>query len=219
MTEKIKTEVIYVRGNHDDFLDQILPLQFGKFTICRDYILESKGKKFYVTHGDIFDAITTNLRWLAKLGDIGYTFLLWLNKTYNNRRQRKGLPYYSLSQLVKQKVKSAVSYISDFQQELTAYAENKKYDGVICGHIHHAAIEQYGNTTYMNSGDWIESLSALVEDYQGNWDILYYHDLVEEEHERENLVFRKKQETDEKISSVTEQAKDEYIELKEALHN
>lgn len=202
MTEKIKTEVIYVRGNHDDFLDQILPLQFGKFIICRDFELESKGKKFYVTHGDIFDSITTNLRWLAKLGDMGYTFLLWLNKTYNNRRIRKGLPYYSLSGIIKQKVKSAISYISDFQEELTIYAKKKNYDGVICGHIHHPAILQYEETIYMNSGDWIESLSALTEDHQGNWKIVYYHELLKEEKEHAEELLNQHMEHVKEIKNI-----------------
>jgi UDP-2,3-diacylglucosamine pyrophosphatase LpxH len=181
MMEKYKTKVVYLRGNHDDFLDNILPFAFGDIKIVKDYILYSKGKKFLVMHGDIFDAITTHLRWLAMLGDIGYTFLLWLNKVYNNWRVRKGLPYYSLSQLVKQKVKGAVAYISKFESELVKLARAKGFDGIICGHIHHPVITQYGDVVYMNSGDWVESLSALVENYKGEWKILYYSDLIKDE--------------------------------------
>ena len=173
MMEKHDTRVIYVRGNHDDFLDNILPFMFGDISIVKDFIYTSQGKKFYVVHGDIFDAITTNLRWLAKLGDIGYTFLLWVNKIYNNRRIKRGLPYFSLSQAIKQKVKGAVSYISDYEGELVKIARLKNCDGVICGHIHHPAINNYNDVMYMNSGDWVESLSALVEDYKGNWEIVY----------------------------------------------
>lgn len=176
------TEVIYLRGNHDDFLDQILPISFGRFSLQRDYVYESKGKKYYVVHGDIFDSITTNLRWVALLGDVGYTFLLWLNKHYNARRVRQGLPYYSLSQAVKAKVKSAVSYISKYEEELAKLAKLKNFDGVICGHIHQPAIANYDGVVYLNSGDWVESLSALTEDYAGNWELRYYSDLQKEKY-------------------------------------
>lgn len=181
MMEKHKTEVIYLRGNHDDFMDTILPFVFGKIHLVKDYIYHSKGKKFLILHGDVFDSITSNLRWLAKLGDIGYTFLLWLNKVYNAWRIRRGLPYYSLSQAIKQKVKSAVSYISDYEMELVKLARAKGCDGVICGHIHHPANTQYGDVLYLNSGDWVESLTALVENYDGEWKIVYYADLVKDE--------------------------------------
>ena len=181
MMEKHQTKIVYVRGNHDDFMDNILPFIFGNINLVKDYSFQSKGKKFLVIHGDIFDAITTHFRWLAMLGDIGYTLLLWINKLYNNWRVRRGLPYYSLSQIVKQKVKSAVSYISNYEIELVKLARSKGYDGVICGHIHHPAVTQYGDILYMNSGDWVESMSALVENYKGEWNILYYSDLKEEE--------------------------------------
>ncbi len=181
MIEKHNTKVIYVRGNHDDFLDHILPFEFAGISIVKDYIYESFNKRYLVIHGDIFDAITTNLRWLAKLGDTGYTFLLWINKMYNNYRVKRGLPYYSLSQVVKQKVKSAVSYISDYEKELVKIARKKDCVGVICGHIHHPAMIQYDDVLYLNSGDWVESLTAIVEDYQGNWKILRYADLANEE--------------------------------------
>jgi UDP-2,3-diacylglucosamine pyrophosphatase LpxH len=175
MIDKYDTKVIYLRGNHDDFLDQILPLLVGKqFQIRRDYILKSGEKKFYVTHGDIFDSITTNMKWLAHLGDLGYTFLLWLNKNYNRYREWKGLPYYSLSQIIKQKVKMAVNYVNDFENELADLAKAKGCDGIICGHIHQAAIKEINGITYLNSGDWVETMSALVEDFDGNWSLVYF---------------------------------------------
>jgi len=188
MLDKSEIDIIYVRGNHDDFLDNLLPLEFNRLSLVNEHYHYSGGKKYFVIHGDIFDTITTNLRWLAKLGDIGYTFLLWVNKIYNNRRIKKGLPYFSLSQYVKQKVKSAVSYISDFEKELVDLAKSKNCSGVICGHIHHPAITQYGDLVYMNSGDWVESLSALVEDFNGNWKIIYYSDLLIEEEIEEKKV-------------------------------
>ena len=94
---------------------------------------------------------------------------------------RRGLPYFSLSQMVKQKVKSAVSYISDYEKELVKFAHSKGCDGVICGHIHHPAITQYGDVMYLNSGDWVESLTALVENYKGEWNIVNYADLIKDE--------------------------------------
>ena len=169
------TKVIYLRGNHDDFLDQVMPLRVGKnFSIRKDYVLKTGGKQFYVTHGDVFDSVTANMKWLAYLGDVGYTFLLWLNKFYNQYRAWRGLPYYSLSQRIKQRIKRAVNYISDFEEKLTELARARQCDGIICGHIHQPAIRDFSGITYMNSGDWVESLSALVEDYDGNWSLLYY---------------------------------------------
>jgi UDP-2,3-diacylglucosamine pyrophosphatase LpxH len=146
-------------------------------------------------HGDVFDSVTTNLKWVAKLGDVGYTFLLWLNQRYNNYRLKRGLPYYSLSQAVKAKVKSAVSYIDDFEKQLVCLANIRKCDGIICGHIHHPALKKIGNIEYMNSGDWVETLSALVETYEGMWEIVYYNEALigeeitdEDEHEDGNSL-------------------------------
>ena len=181
MIEENNTKVIYIRGNHDDFLDQIIPLRLGKnFQVRKDYILNSGTQRFYVTHGDVFDSITTNLKWLAYLGDVGYTFLLWINKFYNKYRSWRGLPYYSLSQRIKQSVKMAVNYMSDFEEKLTELARARSCDGVICGHIHHPAIREIDGIKYMNSGDWVETLSALVEDFDGNWNLLYYDQQVAE---------------------------------------
>ncbi|MDD2438570.1 MAG: UDP-2,3-diacylglucosamine diphosphatase [Massilibacteroides sp.] len=174
MMEIYNTEIIYIRGNHDDFLDNLVPFTFANISILKDYLLETNGKRYYVTHGDIFDSVTTHMRWLARLGDIGYTFLLWLNKYYNRIRKKQGKPYYSLSQAIKQKVKNAVSYISDFERTLVAFAKEKKADGIICGHIHRPANTFYENIHYLNSGDWVESLSALVENEQGEWSVVFF---------------------------------------------
>ncbi len=182
MIARHKTQVIYLRGNHDDFLDQVLPLRLGPhFQISKDYILASGSKRYYVTHGDVFDTITTHMKWLAYLGDMGYTFLLWINKLYNRYRTWYGLPYYSLSGKIKNKVKLAVNYISDFEEKLTELARSRQCDGIICGHIHQPSIRQLEDITYMNSGDWVESLSALVEDFNGNWSLLYYHPDMKEQ--------------------------------------
>ncbi len=174
LSAKGKCEVIYIRGNHDDFLDEMLPFSIGKFSIKKYFIHYGVEKKYFVTHGDLFDNITSKLKWLAKLGDVGYTFLLWLNHHYNSYRAKRGKPYYSISQIVKAKVKSAVSFISDYETALAKVAKARRCHGIICGHIHQPAIKQIDGIEYLNSGDWVETMSALVEDNLGNWKIVYY---------------------------------------------
>ena len=177
MIERDNTKVYYLRGNHDDFLDQILPLQIGNVSIQTDMIYESNGKKFFITHGDIFDSITTNLRWIAYLGDVGYTFLLWLNRLVNFHRRKRGLPYFSLSQFIKGKVKTAVAYIDQYEEELANMAKAKGCDGIICGHIHKAENRIINGIKYLNSGDWVETMSALAEDHDGSWQLIYYNEI------------------------------------------
>jgi UDP-2,3-diacylglucosamine pyrophosphatase LpxH len=174
MMQRDGTEIIYIRGNHDDFLDAVAPFRFVNIRVLNYYILKSNDKKYYVTHGDVFDSVTTGFRWLAEIGDLGYRVLLRLNKAINKRRLKRGLPYYSLSQKIKKHVKQAVSYITDYENELVRLAKTKKMDGVICGHIHQAANQLIDGVHYLNSGDWIESLTALTEDYQGNWHVFQY---------------------------------------------
>jgi UDP-2,3-diacylglucosamine pyrophosphatase LpxH len=181
MVEKQNTKVIYTRGNHDDFLDNVVPFTIGNLSIVKEYEYKSNGKKYWVIHGDIFDSVTTNMRWLAMLGDVGYTFLLWLNKVVNYWRMKRNKPYFSLSKYVKAKVKSALSYISDYENQLVKLAHARNYDGIICGHIHEPAIKNISGIEYLNSGDWVESMSALVEDEAGNWKIVYYDDLIDVE--------------------------------------
>jgi UDP-2,3-diacylglucosamine pyrophosphatase LpxH len=177
---KRKCKVIYLRGNHDDFLDEVIPFELGNFSIKKQFVLESNGKRYLVIHGDLFDTITKNMRWLAKLGDVGYTFLLWLNRHYNNYRTKRGLSYYSLSQSIKAKVKSAVSFISSFEEELAKVAKDRNCHGIICGHIHQPAIKMIGDIHYLNSGDWVETLSALVETTDGEWQLIYYNKWLED---------------------------------------
>ncbi len=186
LTAKNKCEIIYIRGNHDDFLEEMMPFRLGNFSIRKYYIHYGVQKKYFVTHGDIFDNITTRLKWIAKLGDTGYTFLLWLNRHYNTYREKRGLPYYSLSQAVKLKVKSAVSFISDYENELVKVAKARRCHGVICGHIHQPAIKTLQGIDYLNSGDWVESLTALTEDREGNWHIVYYQKWLLEQNIQKN---------------------------------
>lgn len=171
MMENHNTKIIYVRGNHDDFIDHLAPLSFGNVEIVNDYMHEKNGKRYYITHGDIFDNVTSNMVWLAKLGDIGYTMLLWLNRIYNIYRAKRGMEYFSLSQSIKQKVKSAVSYISNYENELVALARTRHADGIICGHIHQSADRMIDGIHYLNSGDWVESMTALLEHEDGTWEV------------------------------------------------
>jgi UDP-2,3-diacylglucosamine pyrophosphatase LpxH len=177
MMDSDKTKIFYLRGNHDDFLDQVLPLEIGNLSIRKDMIYESHGKRYFVAHGDVFDSVTTNFRWIAYLGDIGYTFLLWLNRQVNHQRRKKGLSYYSFSQYVKSKIKSAISFIDDYEKELTKMAKAKGCDGIICGHIHKPELKTIDGIYYYNSGDWVESLSALAEDFEGNWKLIHYGEM------------------------------------------
>ena len=186
MMEKCGTDVVFVRGNHDDFLDSFAPWTFSNLHVVRDYEITSRGKKYFVTHGDIFDRVTSQMKWLAQLGDVGYTFLLSFNSLYNRYRSWRGKPYYSLSQQVKNKVKSAVNYISDFEHTLAEFAKARNCDGIICGHIHHPANTQYEGIHYLNSGDWVETMSALVEDKNGCWSVIYYSDFIESYPENKN---------------------------------
>ncbi len=172
------THIVYVRGNHDDFLDRLIPISLPNIDVVKDYTFTRNDQRYYVTHGDIFDYITSSMSWLAKIGDVGYTMLLWINSIYNRRRIKSGQPYKSLAQKVKSKVKASVSYISDFEQQLSTMARSMGFNNVICGHIHHPDIKQYGDVRYLNSGDWIESLSALTEDFEGNWQI--YQEQIKE---------------------------------------
>ncbi len=169
------TRIIYVRGNHDDFLDRVVPIRFLNMEIVKDYIYTSNDKRYFVLHGDLFDSVSSNIKWLAKLGDIGYSLLLLLNRYYNIRRKRKGLPYKSIAREVKAKVKSSLSYIDHFENNIVSLAKSKECDGVICGHIHHPEIKSIDGVEYLNSGDWVESLSALTEDYDGHWAIYQEH--------------------------------------------
>ncbi|MFI3259699.1 MAG: UDP-2,3-diacylglucosamine diphosphatase [Rikenellaceae bacterium] len=170
------TRIIYVRGNHDDFLDRVTPINFLNMEIINDYIYTSGDKRYYVIHGDIFDSVTSRISWLAKLGDIGYSLLLTINRIYNKYRMFRGLPYYSIARAVKDKVKSSLSALDGFETQICELAKVKECDGVICGHIHRPDIKDVNGIKYLNSGDWMESLTALTEDYEGNW-VLYREDV------------------------------------------
>jgi len=182
MTEKHNTELVYLRGNHDSFLDHIIPFIYDDIWVVKSHIHYSKGKKYLILHGDIFDPIVNNMRWLSNLGLSNYSFTLWLNKIYNLIVSKRDKVHFSLSKTINEQPVKAKEYIFNYEQDLVKLARKKECDGVICGHIHHPAITQYDDITYMNSGDWVDSMSALTEDYKGNWKVVNYSDIIKDEH-------------------------------------
>ena len=170
------TEVTYVTGNHDEFIRPYIEgvLQFGDIKIVnKAEYFGIDGKRYLVIHGDIFDGIGTVAPWLAHLGDKSYDVILRINAHFNWWRRKLGFGYWSLSKYLKHQVKGAVDFIFKFEINLAEYAKKNGYDGVICGHIHHAEIKEIDGIVYMNSGDWVESRSALVEHTNGTWEIVY----------------------------------------------
>ncbi|MFM2445599.1 MAG: hypothetical protein RI936_46 [Pseudomonadota bacterium] len=172
------TRVIYVPGNHDELGRQFCGLAFGQIQIAEEAEHELlDGRRLWVVHGDLADGVMQHARWLAHLGDAAYDFALWLNRHFNRLRIRLGWDYWSLSQYLKHRVKNAVSFISDFESVLVHEARRRGYDGVVCGHIHQAEIREVEGLLYCNDGDWVESLTALVETLEGElrivrWDRL-----------------------------------------------
>ncbi|MFA5265040.1 MAG: UDP-2,3-diacylglucosamine diphosphatase, partial [Opitutaceae bacterium] len=170
--EKQGTQVVYLRGNHDDVLGKFLPFQFGGLSVVEDHIHEGMDGKYFVLHGDVFDSVTKNFVFLSHLGDWGYHALLRINRAYNVWRLWRGREYWSLSQAIKARVKSAVSHISNFEEHIAELAESRGCKGVICGHIHTPANKMIGGIHYLNSGDWVESLTAIVEHYDGRFEMV-----------------------------------------------
>ena len=167
------TEVIYVPGNHDEVMRDYVGLVLGGVTIARDAVHETAdGKRLWVTHGDQFDAVAACAKWLAHLGDVGYTVALTVNVWFNAVRRSLGYPYWSLSKYLKHKVKNAVAKVGRFEETLAEEARRRGVDGVVCGHIHHAEMRTFGGITYCNDGDWVESCTALVEHRDGRLEIL-----------------------------------------------
>lgn len=169
------TRVVYVAGNHDEFLRPLIPygIGFGQVEIVNQAEhIGLDGRHYLVTHGDLFDGITRITPWLSFLGDRMYDFVLNLNSRFNWIRHRLGFGYWSLSKFLKYRVKKAVDFVFQFEVNLATYCRKKGYDGVICGHIHHAEIKEINGVAYMNDGDWVESMTALVEHHSGEWQIV-----------------------------------------------
>jgi UDP-2,3-diacylglucosamine pyrophosphatase LpxH len=167
------TRVVYIPGNHDEAGRQFVGLDFGEVAIREDAVHTlADGRRLWVVHGDFADGVMLHARWLAYVGDALYDFVLWLNNHFNRVRVKLGLPYWSLSQYLKHRVKNAVSFITGFEQLLLREARRRGYDGVVCGHIHKAEIREVDGLLYCNDGDWVESLTALVETFEGELSIV-----------------------------------------------
>jgi len=178
MLEKRNTEVVYLRGNHDDVLAAFLPLEFEGLSVVEEHVHEGAHGRYLVLHGDVFDTVTKNFVWLAHLGDWGYSFLLRLNRAYNAWRSWRGKEYWSLSKAIKARVKSAVNHVSDFETHIVELARQRGCTGVMCGHIHTPADKFLDDVHYLNSGDWVESLTAVVEHFDGRMEIVTFADFV-----------------------------------------
>ncbi|MEQ6289576.1 UDP-2,3-diacylglucosamine diphosphatase [Vogesella sp. GCM10023246] len=173
------TQVVYVPGNHDEAARQYAGLDFGGIAIRSEAEHRTAdGKRLLIIHGDEFDGVIQHVKWLAYVGDSLYTLILGLNRHYNWLRHKLGRPYWSLSQYLKHKVKNAVNFISDFEHILAAEARRRGFDGVICGHIHKPEVKDIDGIVYGNCGDWVESLSALVEHHDGRLEVVYWTQLA-----------------------------------------
>jgi hypothetical protein len=193
------TKIYYLTGNHDEMLRKFTDFNLGNLEVLNKLVLELDGKKAWFFHGDVFDITMKHSKWLAKLGAVGYDFLIILNSIANfvsEKILRKGR--LSFSQKVKQGFKSAIKFIDDFEETAVQVAIEKKYDYVVCGHIHHPIIKHfptdYGTITYLKSGDWVENLTSL-EYNNGNWSL--HHHIVEPDSEQE-LLEQEEEELNEK---------------------
>ena len=172
--------VIFVPGNHDEFARGFAGHEFGGIEVRHDAVhTTADGRTLWVTHGDYFDAVIQCAKWLAYLGDNAYEFTLRLNRHLNSLRTRLGLPYWSLSQYLKGKVKTALNYVMDFEVAVANEARARGHDGVVCGHIHRAEMRDINGTLYCNDGDWVESRTALVEHFDGRLELVHWDRVCE----------------------------------------
>lgn len=188
------TAVTLIAGNHDEFLRHFLTLSFGGIDI-RDEALHvtTDGRRLLVLHGDLFDAVVQHARWLAFVGDHLHSLILHLNRWLNAVRARLGFPYWSLALYLKHRIKNAVNYISDFERAVAMEARRRGVDGVVCGHIHKAEIRHIDGVLYCNDGDWVESLTALVETHGGELRIVDWREIAERARHAANLNARAKE--------------------------
>ena len=168
--------VVFVPGNHDEFARQFDGQRFGGIEVLNETVHTLvDGRRLWVVHGDHFDGVIQCAKWLAYVGDNLYGVTLTLNRHLNTLRQRMGMPYWSLSQYLKHKVKRAVNHVIDFERAVAAEARQRGFQGVVCGHIHRPEMRTIDGTLYVNDGDWVESLSALVEHLDGRLELLHWH--------------------------------------------
>jgi UDP-2,3-diacylglucosamine pyrophosphatase LpxH len=167
------SRVVYLPGNHDEFLRDYVGSHFGGVEfVDRAIHVTADGRRLLVIHGDQFDVVVRHSRWLAHIGDTAYTAVLVLNTLFNRVRRRLGFEYWSLSAYLKFKVKNAVNYVGAFEEALAGEARRAGADGVVCGHIHHARITNHAGFHYINTGDWVESCTAVAEHHDGTLEII-----------------------------------------------
>jgi UDP-2,3-diacylglucosamine pyrophosphatase LpxH len=172
------TDIIYVSGNHDEVLRNFGDQFFGNIHILERFIhITVDNKPILVIHGDQFDAVIKNAKWLAHLGSWAYDFAMALNTMVTKVRNWFGLPYWSLSAWAKYKVKEAVNFIGNYEETLASFAKTQEVTGVVCGHIHHANIGEFNGIKYYNCGDWVESCTAIVEHYNGKFELVRWNDI------------------------------------------
>jgi UDP-2,3-diacylglucosamine pyrophosphatase LpxH len=160
------TKVIYIRGNHDDFLKPFIPFTLNNIQIVRKYVHTGiDNRTYYCFHGDVLDFVIMKVKWLAKIGGWSYDFVIRANTIYNYIRKKFNLPYHSLANTIKQSVKGAINFVSDFENNAKNLTKQIGHDVAVCGHIHQPKLDN----DYMNSGDFCENSTCLVEDYDGKW--------------------------------------------------
>lgn len=172
------TSVYYILGNHDEALRSFLryDIEIGNIKVInRCNYVGVDSKRYLVIHGDFFDALMVDKKWLMHIGDTLYDLMIWFNTHFNKVRMLFGMPYWSLSKWLKDNTKQAVNFINKYEEHVSDYCKEHGYDGIICGHIHHAEIKTINGVTYMNDGDWVESGTALLEYTDGTWEI-YWHE-------------------------------------------
>lgn len=173
------SRIIYVPGNHDEFLRDYAGSNFGGIEIHEEFVHETAdGRRLLVLHGDKYDVVVANIRWLAHLGDHAYDLAITINVAVGFVRRRLGLPYWSFSGWSKGKVKKAVNYIGDFERAVATDVGKADLDGVVCGHIHKAAIKPSDGFVYLNCGDWVDSCTALIERFDGTIELVDWADPV-----------------------------------------
>ena len=172
---RVGTSVTYIPGNHDELFRGWLGmgLEIGGIKLRAEAVhVTAAGRRLLVTHGDEFDSVVRYARFLALLGDRAYGTALTLNRWFNAARRRLGYPYWSLSAWLKRQVKEAVKAIDRFETALAMEARRRGFDGVVCGHIHHAEMRELDGVLYINDGDWVESCTALVEHHDGRLELI-----------------------------------------------
>ncbi|MEQ1530046.1 MAG: UDP-2,3-diacylglucosamine diphosphatase [Methylococcales bacterium] len=174
------TQIIYIPGNHDENIREYDDYIFGDIVVKNsDIHTTAQGIRFLVVHGDEYDTIAKHHRWLAKLGSLGYDWLLEINRFLRLYRRIFGKPsHFSLAAFVKFKVKNVVQFISEYEESIVRTLQNEDLDGVICGHIHHAEIKNIEGFLYVNTGDFVESCTAIVEHHDGSLELIRWQKQV-----------------------------------------